>query len=89
MSGHSETVAMFEQLDDDVAAAAALYLDVAGPAPLSELVRNLSLHLEANRDLVTTALTALVAAGALSFSSRTQLVALPAGDATRDTEETR
>lgn len=75
-----------ELLDTQVLAGAQVYLHVAGPVPISELVRVLAQHLETGSlGLVNQSVRRLAVAGKLHHQST--VVSLPAGGDARDTEE--
>lgn len=81
-----QSIATIDELDVAVADGAGVYLHVAGPAQLAELVRVLAQHLDTSYlSLVHASILRLVQRGWLVQNAN--MVSLPAGGDTRDTEE--
>lgn len=82
----AQQIASTEHLDEQVLAGAGVYLDVAGPVPMTELVRVLAQHLDTSHlQAVGQSVRRLVTAG--KFDHRATIVSLPAGGGTRDIKE--
>lgn len=81
----SQQIETAGQLDEQVLEGATIYLNVAGPVPISELVRVLAQHLDTSHlGLVDASVRRLVAAGRLAAAG--WQISMPAGVGSRDTE---